>query len=67
MEHRGVRYALRIGIAPAQWCVAIYPPDDRMPKEKLVFGTRQEAEATAHSMINALMKKAVRAENASDN
>jgi hypothetical protein len=67
MEHRGVRYALRIGIAPGQWCVAIYAPHDRMPKERLVFGTREEAKATAHSMINALMKKAVRAENASDN
>jgi hypothetical protein len=66
MQHRGVRYAIRIGIAPGQWCVAIYSPGDRMPKERLVFGTREQAEATACSMINALMKKAVRAENASD-
>jgi hypothetical protein len=62
MEHKGVRYAIRIGIAPGQWGVAIYPPGDRMPKEKLVFGTREEAEATAHSMINALLKKVVRTE-----
>jgi hypothetical protein len=66
MEHRGVRYAIRIGISPGQWGVAIYPPGDRMPKERLVFGTREEAEATARSMINALSKKALRAENASD-
>jgi hypothetical protein len=64
MEHRGVRYALRIGIAPGQWCVAIYPGGDSMPKERLVSGTREEAEATARSMINASLKKAIRAENA---
>jgi hypothetical protein len=57
MEHRGVRYAIRQGIAPGQWCVAIYPQGDGMPKEKTVFGTREEAEATARSMINALLKK----------
>jgi hypothetical protein len=64
MEHRGVRYALRIGIAPGQWCVAIYPGGDSMPKERLVSGTREEAEATARSMINALLKKAIRVEKA---
>jgi hypothetical protein len=35
-----------------------------MPKERLVSGTREEAEATARSMINASLKKANRAENA---
>jgi hypothetical protein len=34
-----------------------------MPKEKAIFGTREEAEATAHSMINASLKKANRAGN----
>jgi hypothetical protein len=66
MQYRGIRYALRIGIAPGQWCVAIYPPDDGMPKERTVFGAREEAEATARSMINALMKKAIRATKAAD-
>jgi uncharacterized protein (DUF2141 family) len=66
MEYRGVRYALRIGIAPGQWCVAVYPSDHGMPKERPVFGTREDAEATARSMINALLKKAIRAENAGD-
>lgn len=66
MEHKGVRYALRIGIAPGQWCVAIYPAGDCMPKERTVFGTREEAKATARSMINALMKKERRAEKAGD-
>ena len=65
MQYRGVRYAIRIGIAPGQWCVAIYPPDDGAPKEKPVFGTREDAEGTAHSMINGLLKKAIRAENQS--
>jgi hypothetical protein len=64
MHYRGVRHAIRIGIAPGQWCVAIYPPDDGMPKEKPVFGTREDAEGTARSMINALLKKFIRPEKA---
>jgi hypothetical protein len=63
MEYRGVHYAIRIGIAPGQWRVAIYPSDDGMPKERPVVGTREEAEATARSMINGLLKKAIRAQN----
>jgi hypothetical protein len=35
-----------------------------MSKERLVSGTREEAEATARSMINALLKKAIRVEKA---
>jgi hypothetical protein len=66
MEHRGVRYAIRQGIAPGQWCVAIYSPDDGVPKERPVFGTRKDAETIARSMINALVKKAMRAENTSN-
>jgi len=66
MQYRGVRYAIRIGIAPGQWCVAIYPPNDGMPKEKPVFGTREDAVGTARSMISALLKNASRAENVGD-
>jgi hypothetical protein len=66
MQYRGVRYAIRIGIAPGQWCVAIYPPDDAMPKEKPVFGTREDAASTARSIIDALLKKAKRAVNVGD-
>jgi hypothetical protein len=62
MEHRGVRFAIRIGIAPGQWCVAIYPRGEGMPQEKPVFGTREAAEAIARSMIDTLLKKAIRAE-----
>jgi hypothetical protein len=66
MEHRGVRYAIRMEIASGQWSVAIYPAGDGMPKERPVFGTREDADATARSMLNALLKKAIRAENAGD-
>jgi hypothetical protein len=55
MAHRGVRYTIRIGIEREQWRVAIYPPG--MPIEKTVFGTREDAEITARSMINAWLKK----------
>jgi hypothetical protein len=57
MEHRGIRYAIRIGIAPGRWCVAIYSQGNGLPKERTIFGTREEVEATARSMINALMKR----------
>jgi hypothetical protein len=57
MEHKGVRYEVRIGIARDQWRVAIYIPDKRLPVERTVFGTREDAETTARSMINAWLKK----------
>jgi len=57
MEHRGVRYKIRIGIAREQWRVAIHIPGKRLPEERTVFGTRGDAEATARSMINAWLKK----------
>jgi hypothetical protein len=60
MEYRGVRYAIRIGIARGQWQVAIYLPDKELPKEKTVVGTRREAEIAAGSIIDAWLKKRFR-------
>jgi len=60
MEHRGIRYAIRVGIARGQWRVAIHRPGDHLPTERTVLGTREEAAATARSMINALLKKALK-------
>jgi hypothetical protein len=57
MEHRGIRYAIRIGIERGQWRVAIYPLGNRLPAERTVFGTWENAEITARSMINAWLKK----------
>jgi hypothetical protein len=57
MEHRGVRYAIRIGIEREQWRVAIYLPGKGLPEERTVFGTRKDAEISARSMINAWLKK----------
>jgi hypothetical protein len=57
MEYRGVRYTIRIGITRGQWQVAIYLPDNELPKEKSVIGTRQDAEITARSIIDAWMTK----------
>ena len=62
MEHRGVRYAIRIGIARQQWRVSIDAPGNEFPKERTVFGTREDAEITARSMTNAWLKKAIRAD-----
>ena len=56
MEYRGVRYVIRIGIAREQWRVAI----DRaggLPKEKTIFGTREDAESKARSMIDAWLRE----------
>ena len=57
MEHRGIRYAIRIGIAREEWRVVIHIPDKRLPVERAVFGTREDAKTEARSMINAWMKK----------
>jgi hypothetical protein len=48
---------IRIGITRGQWQVAIYLPDNELPKEKPVIGARQDAEITAHSIIDAWMTK----------
>jgi hypothetical protein len=57
MQHRGVRYAIRIGIEREQWRVAIHFPGKGSPEERTVFGTRQDAEIAARSMINARQRK----------
>ena len=57
MEHRGVRYAIRMGIEREEWRVAIYPQGNGLPKERTVLGTHEDAEITARSMINAWLKK----------
>jgi hypothetical protein len=51
MEHKGIRYAIRIGIARGHWLVAIYLPDKELPEERTVVGTRQDADiALARSL-----------------
>jgi hypothetical protein len=57
MEHKGVRYEIRIGIAREQWLVAIYLPDKKLPKERTVVGTRRDAEIEASSIIDAWLRK----------
>jgi len=57
MEHRGVSYAIRIGIEKEQWRVVIRPPATTLPVERTVFGTWEDAETEAHSMINAWLRK----------
>jgi hypothetical protein len=64
MKHRGVRYTIRIGIEREQWRVAVHPTGKGLPQERTVFGTREDAEITARSMINAWLKKATWAEKA---
>ena len=59
MEHRGVRYVIRIGIARGQWQVAVYFPDKERPKETAVVGTRRDAEIAAGSIIDAWIKRRV--------
>jgi hypothetical protein len=61
MQHRDIRYAIRIGIEKDQWRVAIYPPGSTFPEERTVSGTREDAESTARLMINTWLKKTIRA------
>jgi hypothetical protein len=51
MQHRGVRYAIRMGIEPDAWSVAIYPGDTEAPAKR-VYGTREDAEREARSTID---------------
>ena len=60
MEHRGIRYAIRVGIARDQWRVAVYLAYKELPEERTVVGTRQDAEIAARSMIDAWLKKRLR-------
>jgi hypothetical protein len=64
MEHRGVRYAIRLGIEREQWRVAIHPPGG-LQAERTVVGTREDAETEARSMINAWLRKRSAAEKGS--
>jgi len=56
MEHKGIRCVIRIGIARGHWRAAIYLPDNELPEERTVVGTRQDAEIAAHSIIDAWLK-----------
>ena len=67
MVHRGIRYAIRIGIAREQWRVAIHIPGKRLPEERTVFGTRGDAETRARSIINAWLKKRNEARGIAEN
>jgi len=63
MEYRGVRYAIKIGIAREKWRVAI-DHAGQLPKERTVSGTRGDAEFTAHSMIDGWLRKKLSAHKA---
>jgi hypothetical protein len=49
--------ALCASLAREQWRVAVLIPGKRLPEERKVSGTRQDAETAARSMINAWLKK----------
>jgi len=56
MEYKGVWYTIHIGIKRRQWRVVPHPPGNEFPKQKRVFGTREDAERKAHSMIDAWLR-----------
>jgi hypothetical protein len=64
VEHRGVRYAILVGTSRQQWRVAIFPVPNELAKERTVVGTREDAEITARSMINAWLRNAIRTDKA---
>jgi hypothetical protein len=51
MEHQGVRYTVRAGIKRYLWSVAIHP-DGTESRARLIYGTREDAEYEARSMID---------------
>ncbi len=56
MEHRGVRYTVRVGIEPDLWSVAIYPGGVESVANRF-YGTRANAEFPARSMMERSLKE----------
>jgi integrase len=63
MEHRGVHYTIRAGIEHHLWAVAIY--FGGVERAKRFYGTRENAEFRARSIINRLLKEQMPNENKS--
>jgi hypothetical protein len=56
MEHKGIRYTIRIGIERHKWIVAIHP-HGMEPVERVVIGRRPQAEERAHSLIDTWLRQ----------
>jgi hypothetical protein len=56
MEYRGIRYTIRARIERQEWYVAIHPEGIERPG-KVVFGSREDAELQALSMIDAWLRR----------
>jgi hypothetical protein len=56
MEHRGVRYTIRVGIEPGLWSVAIYPDGVKSVANRF-YGARANAEFRARSLIERWLKE----------
>jgi hypothetical protein len=56
MEHRGVRYTIRVGIEASVWSIAIHPGGVESA-EKRIHGTRERAEFEARSMIDGWYRR----------
>ena len=54
MDYRGVRYALQTSIVRRQWKVVVYIKENE-PVERTVTGSRRQAEAVAHTLIDRLL------------
>ena len=52
MDYKGIRYTIRTCIERQKWSVGIHPRDAEAI-EKIVKGTRSDAERRAFSMIDA--------------
>lgn len=56
MEYKGIRYTIRTCIVRQQWSIGVHPPNaDAL--EKVVKGTRLQAERQAFSMIDGLRRQ----------
>jgi hypothetical protein len=64
MEYKGIRYTIRTCIVRQQWSIGVHPPD-AATLEKIVKGTRLQAERQAFSMIDALRRQNSSSESAS--
>jgi len=55
MEYGGGRFTIRMGIERDKWHIAIH--SGGKPLQVIIFGTREDANLKAHSMIDAWLRK----------
>jgi hypothetical protein len=57
MNHKGIEFAIRIGLRRGEWVLLIYWPEKDEPSISKVTGFRADAIATAHKRIDGWLTR----------